>query len=87
MPHDQEAVEQTKRDCRDDEQIHRRNIVGMIIEKSFPALGRRPSYESQHNDQKSASRHPAGLLDKDLEPIAVQIISPKGPIDPMLATT
>src|ERR1700738_4626001 len=43
MPHDQETVEQTKRDCRDDEQIHRRNTVGMIIEKSFPALGRRPS--------------------------------------------
>src|ERR1700736_1583503 len=43
MPHDQEAVEQTKRDCRDDEQIHRRNTVGMIIEKCFPALGRRPS--------------------------------------------
>src|ERR1700736_4258897 len=43
MPHDQEAVEQTKRDCRDEEQIHRRNTVGMIIEKCFPALGRRPS--------------------------------------------
>src|ERR1700680_3820251 len=42
MPHDQEAVEQTKRDCRNDEQIHRRDAVGMIIEKCFPALGWRP---------------------------------------------
>src|ERR1700687_5633500 len=43
MPHDQQAVEQTKRDCRDDEQIHRGDAVGMIIEKCFPALGWRPS--------------------------------------------
>ena len=43
MPHDQQAVEQTKRDCRDDEQIHRRDAVGMIIEKCFPTLGRRAS--------------------------------------------
>src|SRR6266853_430450 len=43
MPHDQQAVEQTKRDCRDDEQIHRRDAVGMIIEKYFPTLGRRAS--------------------------------------------
>src|ERR1700736_121608 len=43
MPHDQQAVEQTKRDCWDDEQIHRRDAVGMIVEKCFPALGRRPS--------------------------------------------
>src|SRR6202158_49793 len=42
-PHDQQAVEQTKRDCRDDEQIHRRDAVGMIIEKCFPTLGRRAS--------------------------------------------
>ena len=43
MPHDQQAVEQTKRDCRDDEQIHRRDAVGMIVEKCFPTLGRRAS--------------------------------------------
>ena len=43
MPHDQEAVEQTKRDCRDDEEIHRRDAVGVITEKCFPTLGRRPS--------------------------------------------
>src|ERR1700680_5180099 len=43
LPHDQKAVEQPKRDCRDDEQIHRRDAVGMIVEKCFPTLGRRPS--------------------------------------------
>src|SRR6202047_3307298 len=36
-------MEQTKRDCWDDEQIHRRDAVGVIVEKCFPALGRRPS--------------------------------------------
>src|SRR5258705_5976219 len=43
MPHYQQAVEQTKRDCRDDEQIHRRDAVGMIIEKCLPTLRRRAS--------------------------------------------
>src|SRR4030088_3579977 len=43
MPHDQKAIEQTKRDCWDDEQIHRRDAVGMIVETCFPAFGRRPS--------------------------------------------
>src|SRR6266404_7897690 len=43
MPHDQQAVEQTKRACWDDELIHRRDAVGMIIEKCFPTLGRRAS--------------------------------------------
>src|ERR1700726_3461332 len=43
MPHDQQAVEQTKRDSRHDEQIHRRDAVGMIADEGVPALGRRPS--------------------------------------------
>src|SRR5713226_2566571 len=43
MPHDQQAIQQTKRNRWDDEQIHRRDAVGMIVEKCFPALGRRPS--------------------------------------------
>src|SRR3979409_2129519 len=43
MPHNQQAVEQPKRDCRDDAQIHRRDAVVMIVEKGLPALGRRPS--------------------------------------------
>ena len=43
MPHDQQAVEQTKRYRRHDEQIHRRDAVGMIADEGVPALGRRPS--------------------------------------------
>jgi hypothetical protein len=43
MPHDQQAIRQTKRNRWDDEQIHRRDAVGMIVEKCFPSLGRRPS--------------------------------------------
>src|SRR5580692_2630036 len=42
VPHDQQSIEQAKRDCRHDEQIHRRDAVGMIIEKCSPTLGRRP---------------------------------------------
>jgi hypothetical protein len=36
VPHDQQAIEQTKRDCRDDEQIHRRDAVGMIMKERLP---------------------------------------------------
>src|SRR5450759_1773048 len=47
MPHDQQAIQQTKRNRWDDEQIHRRDAVGMIVEKCFPTLGRRP-YTPNH---------------------------------------
>ncbi len=36
-------MQQPKRKRRDYEQIHRRNAVGMIAQKSLPALRRRPS--------------------------------------------
>src|SRR5229473_3080491 len=60
MPHNQQAVEQTKRDCRYDEQIHRGDAVGMIAKERPPALGRRvssPGYVLGH----------AGLSDIDAE--------------------
>src|ERR1700755_440370 len=38
MPHNQQAVEQTKRDCRHDEHIHRGDAVGMIAKERPPAL-------------------------------------------------
>src|SRR6202049_1771632 len=41
MPHDQQTIEQTERDCRHDEQIHRGDAVGMIAEERLPPLGRR----------------------------------------------
>src|ERR1700722_12914058 len=43
MPHNQQGVEQTKRDCRYDEQIHRGDAVGMIAKERPPALGWRVS--------------------------------------------
>src|SRR5471030_1308961 len=43
MPHDQQAIEQTKRDCRHDEQIHRRDAVGMIMKERLPPLRWRAS--------------------------------------------
>src|SRR6202021_2257068 len=43
VPHDQQSVEQTKCDCRDDEQIHRGDAVGMIAKERPPALGWRVS--------------------------------------------
>src|SRR6266852_2231034 len=43
VPHDQQSIEQAKRDCRHDKQIHRRDAVGMIADKGSPALGRRVS--------------------------------------------
>src|SRR6202790_2670447 len=43
VPHDQQSIEQAKRDCRHDEQIHRGDAVGMIVEERLPSLGRRAS--------------------------------------------
>jgi hypothetical protein len=43
MPHDQQTIEQTERDCRHHEQIHRGDAVGMIAEERLSPLGRRTS--------------------------------------------
>src|SRR5246127_4885459 len=43
VPHDQQSIEQAKRDCRHDEHIHRSDPVSMIAEECPPALGRRVS--------------------------------------------
>src|SRR5216683_6564504 len=43
VPHDQQSIEQAKRDRRHDEQIHRRDAVGMVTKKRLPALRRWPS--------------------------------------------
>src|SRR6202521_1933533 len=40
VPHNQQAVEQTKRDCRHDEQIHRGDPIRMIAKESLPTLRR-----------------------------------------------
>src|SRR5712675_1848749 len=43
VPHDQQSIEQAKRDRRHDEQIHRRDAIGMVMKKRLPALRRWPS--------------------------------------------
>src|SRR3979409_583763 len=43
VPHHQQAVEQTKRDCRHDEQIHRGDAVSMIMKERLPTLRWRAS--------------------------------------------
>src|SRR5258708_19811024 len=43
VPHDQQSIEQAKRDCRHDEHIHRSDPVSVIAEECPPALGRRGS--------------------------------------------
>src|SRR5262245_50075041 len=37
---DQQSVQQSKRDCRDQEQIHRCNAIGVIAQEGLPALRR-----------------------------------------------
>src|SRR6202162_3162400 len=60
VPHDQQSIEQAKRDCRHDEHIDRSNPISVIADKGSPALGRRvssPDYVLGH----------AGLADLDAE--------------------
>src|SRR5712664_3393870 len=60
VPHDQQSIEQAKRDCRHDEHVHRSNSISVIAEECPPALGRRissPGHVLGH----------AGLSDIDAE--------------------
>jgi hypothetical protein len=43
VPHNQQAIEQTKRDCRHDEQIHRGDAVSMSMKERLPTLRSRAS--------------------------------------------
>src|SRR5260370_26358795 len=43
VPHDQQSIEQAKRDCRHDEHINRSNPISVIAKECPPALGRRGS--------------------------------------------
>jgi hypothetical protein len=40
VPHDQQSIEQAKRDRRLDEHIHRSDPIGVVAEERPPALGR-----------------------------------------------
>src|SRR6266478_1408789 len=60
VPHDQQSIEQAKRDRRHDEHIHRSDPVRVVAEECPPALGRRvssPDHVLGH----------AGLSDTDAE--------------------
>src|ERR1700745_1388488 len=43
VPHDQQSIEQAKRDCRHDEHIHRSDRISVIADECPPALRRRGS--------------------------------------------
>ena len=43
VPHDQQSIEQAKRDCRHDEHIHRSDSIRVIAKECPPALRRRVS--------------------------------------------
>src|SRR5271155_1378734 len=60
VPHDQQSLEQAKRDCRHDEHIHRSDPIGVVAKERPPALGWRvfsPGHVLGH----------AGLSDSDAE--------------------
>src|SRR5882672_1671008 len=61
VPHDQQSIEQAKRDCRHDEHIHRSDPISVIAEECPPALGRRvssPDHGSvKREGRTSAPRH------------------------------
>ncbi len=60
VPHDQQSIEQAKRDCRHDEHIHRSDPISVIADKGSPPLGRRvSSHDHVFGD--------AGLADLDAE--------------------
>jgi hypothetical protein len=61
VPHDQQSIEQAKRDCRHDEHVHRSDPVSVIAEERPPALGRRVSHRERQGQadkgkQKSIGR-------------------------------
>src|SRR5450759_5065618 len=66
VPHDQQAIEQTKRDCRHDEQIHRRDAAGMIMKERLPPLRWRASSPGQ-----ILSRGGLADFDAELEQLAM----------------
>src|SRR5258708_10984248 len=74
MTHDQQAIEQPKRDCRHHEQVHRGNPISMVTKERPPSLrGRNPPPHHIFGH--------AGLADIDakLEKLAMRPRWPSGP--------
>src|SRR6202795_1275617 len=76
MPHNQQAIEQAKRDCRHDEHIHRSDAVGMVAEERPPALGRRVSSLGHVLGDAGLSD-----IDAELEEFSMDPRRPSGPGD------
>ena len=76
VPHDQQSIEQAKRDCRHDEHIHRSDPISVIADKGSPALRRRVSSPDHVFGD-------AGLadLDAELKQLAMDPRRPSGPGD------
>src|SRR5450631_3445581 len=72
VPHDQQSIEQAKRDRRHYEQIHRRDAVSMVMKKRLPALRRWPS--SLHHILGHAR-----LADTDAEPKQLSVDPRRSP--------
>src|SRR5215470_2971412 len=66
VPHDQQSVEQSERDGRNDKQIHRRDPICVIAQERLPALGRWSSPARHILGDASLSN-----VDAELEQLAV----------------
>src|ERR1039457_1399360 len=66
MLQNQQAIEQTKRDCRHNKQIHRRDAVGMIMKECLPPLRWRASSPSHILGHARLSD-----IDAELEQLAI----------------
>ena len=66
MPHDQQSIEQAKRDRWNDKQIHRGDPVGMIMKERLPTLRRwRSSFDYIFGHARLAD------IDSELEQLSV----------------
>src|SRR6202021_236442 len=68
VPHDQQSIEQAKRDCRHDEQIHRSDPVSVVAEERPPALRRRVSPPDHVLGPAGLSDFEPGLEEFSMDP-------------------
>src|ERR1700759_861324 len=68
VPHDQQSIEQAKRDCRHDEYIHRSDPISVIAEECPPALRRRVSSPDHVLGHAGLSAFDAELEELSMDP-------------------
>src|SRR5258708_4874773 len=76
MTHDQQAIEQPKRDCRHHEQVHRGNPISMVTKERPPSLrGRNPPPHHRPTSMPSLRSSPwiLGAPHNGLAPLIWQI--------------